>query len=149
MTYYQILQVDPSAEAELIHESWRRLMRRYHPDNRETGNAEKARVINEAHELLMDPQKRAAYDHELLDPQKRAGQAPEWGEPEAWGHVDPRAYPPGYVDPMAEMRQAAENAITNAVADIGSVFIRGAMKNASPMLRKIFEDALLKKGMPR
>jgi len=152
MTYYQILKVAPDAPAELIHESWRMLMRRYHPDNQQTGDSEKARTINEAHEFLMDPQKRYAYDVAQGIRQETRQESPGAGPAaDPWGHVDPNAYPPGYpdYDPIAEMRAAAENAITNAAADIGSAFIRGAMKNASPMLRKIFEDALLKRGMPR
>jgi curved DNA-binding protein CbpA len=152
MTYYQLLKVAPDAPAALIHESWRMLMRRYHPDNQQTGDSDKARAINEAHEVLMDPQKRYLYDvtqevRQEAGPQQAAGSQ----APDPWGHVDPNAYPPGYpdYDSMAEIRAAAENAITTAAADIGSAFIRGAMKNASPMLRKIFEDALLKRGMPK
>lgn len=150
MTYYQILKVAPDAPAELIHESWRMLMRRYHPDNQQTGDKDKALSINEAHEVLMDPHKRYAYDQAQANPQASATAGQAQG-PDPWGHVDPNAYPPGYpdYDPIAEMRAAAEEAITTAAADIGSAFIRGAMKNASPMLRKIFEDALLKRGMPR
>lgn len=134
MTYYELLQVAPDASTEVIHEVWRILMRRYHPDNRQTGDAEKAWRINEAHEVLMDPQKRAEYDQSLRNPAAGPAQAPT--------HEWERAYPNAY------MGQSIENIITNAAVDIGSEFIRSAMAQASPALRKLFEEALRRQGKP-
>ena len=61
--YYKILQIDPSAEPEVIDAAYRRLMLKYHPDiNKSTSASEKAKLINEAYDALKDPQKRRDYD---------------------------------------------------------------------------------------
>ena len=61
--YYEILQVDPRAEPEVIEAAYRRLSQKYHPDN--SGNpATGYRVggLNEAYNVLSDPGRRKAYD---------------------------------------------------------------------------------------
>ena len=65
--YYRILQVDPSAEPEVIDGAYRRLAKKYHPDTRETNeiSSERMQLINEAYEVLIDPDRRAQYDREL------------------------------------------------------------------------------------
>ncbi len=61
--YYEILQVHPKAEPEVIEAAYRRLARLYHPDvSRRPDAAERMRQINLAYEVLSDPQKRRAYD---------------------------------------------------------------------------------------
>ena len=60
--YYAILEVSPSASLEVIRASYRALGKRYHPDNRETGDAERFRLVKEALDVLSDEQKRAVYD---------------------------------------------------------------------------------------
>jgi len=61
--YYEILQVSPSAEQEVIEAAYRRLARKYHPDvNPDPAAAQRMRLLNEAFEVLADPQKRAEYD---------------------------------------------------------------------------------------
>lgn len=61
--YYEILQVHPRAEPEVIEAAYRRLARLYHPDvSRHPDAGERMRQINLAYEVLSDPQKRRAYD---------------------------------------------------------------------------------------
>jgi curved DNA-binding protein len=61
--YYKILGVDKKATTEEIKKAYRKLARKYHPDVNEDKNAEdKFKEINEANEVLTDPQKRAKYD---------------------------------------------------------------------------------------
>lgn len=62
--YYKILGVDKNATPEEIKKAYRKLARKYHPDvNTDDKNAEeKFKEINEANEVLTDPQKRAKYD---------------------------------------------------------------------------------------
>jgi curved DNA-binding protein len=60
--YYEVLQVSPNADAELIQRVFRLLARRYHPDNQRTGNAMRFRHLHEAYTILSDPEKRAQYD---------------------------------------------------------------------------------------
>jgi curved DNA-binding protein len=62
--YYTILGVDKNADQEAIRKAYRRLAMRYHPDkNPDNKEAEeKFREVNEAHEVLSDPEKRRKYD---------------------------------------------------------------------------------------
>ena len=60
--YYEILQISPRADAETIDRVFRHLARRYHPDNQESGNAEKFSELVDAHTVLSDPAQRAAFD---------------------------------------------------------------------------------------
>ncbi len=62
--YYKILGVDRKATVEDIKRVYRKLALKYHPD-RNPGNAqaeEKFKEINEANQVLSDPEKRARYD---------------------------------------------------------------------------------------
>ena len=60
--YYEILQVSPRADQETIERVFRHLANRYHPDNRDSGNAAKFAEIVSAHDTLSDAALRAAYD---------------------------------------------------------------------------------------
>jgi curved DNA-binding protein CbpA len=60
--YYDVLQVSPSAEPETIHRVYRLLAQRFHPDNKETGNEDRFREMQEAYDVLSNPEKRARYD---------------------------------------------------------------------------------------
>lgn len=65
--YYEVLQVNASAEAETISRIYRHLAKRYHPDNPDTGDRAKFDELAEAHETLVHPEKRAAYDLQYDD----------------------------------------------------------------------------------
>jgi len=60
--YYEFLQISPKAEQATIQRVYRFLASRYHPDNPETGDAERFLLLKQAFEVLSDPQRRAAYD---------------------------------------------------------------------------------------
>jgi curved DNA-binding protein CbpA len=60
--YYEVLQVSDSAELETIHRVYRLLAQRFHPDNSETGNPARFRMISEAYTVLSNPEERARYD---------------------------------------------------------------------------------------
>lgn len=60
---YEILQVSSSAEQDVIEAAYRRLVRRYHPDvNKSPAAEEMTYRLNDAYEVLGDPERRAAYD---------------------------------------------------------------------------------------
>ena len=62
LDHYETLQISPSAEPDTIHRVYRLLAQRFHPDNGETGNATRFRLVCEAYEVLSDPERRAQYD---------------------------------------------------------------------------------------
>ncbi|MES2309806.1 MAG: DnaJ C-terminal domain-containing protein [Verrucomicrobiota bacterium] len=62
--YYDVLGLSRNASDEEIKKAFRKLARQYHPDvakNKATAE-EKFKAINEAHEVLSDPEKRKKYD---------------------------------------------------------------------------------------
>ena len=62
--YYELMQISPNAEAETIQRVYRMLASRYHPDNAETGDMERFLRLNEAYEVLSDPEARKQYDED-------------------------------------------------------------------------------------
>lgn len=62
--YYKILEVDKNATQDEIKKSFRKLAIKYHPDKNPNNEQaeEKFKLINEANEVLSDPEKRKKYD---------------------------------------------------------------------------------------
>src|SRR5258705_3273377 len=63
--YYETLGVPKTATEDEIRTAFRKLARKHHPDvakDKKTAE-EKFKAINEAYEVLGDPEKRAKYDH--------------------------------------------------------------------------------------
>ena len=65
VNYYDLFQINPRAEIETIERVYRLLAARYHPDNQQTGDTERFRVLSEAYQVLRDPAKRREYDRQF------------------------------------------------------------------------------------
>ncbi len=90
--YYRTLQIDKKASAKEIKKSFRKLARKYHPDvNPDDVTAEnKFKDINEAYEVLSDPDKRKKYDRfgsEWQQFERGGGRAQDFD----WSHWSPRS----------------------------------------------------------
>jgi hypothetical protein len=59
--YYELLQISPNADPDMIHRVYRLLAQRYHPDNTTTGDEKTFRAITDAYKVLSEPEKRASY----------------------------------------------------------------------------------------
>ncbi|CAN5575271.1 hypothetical protein BH24CHL9_BH24CHL9_05030 [soil metagenome] len=90
-TLYEVLMVHPRADGEVLAVVYRHLAKRYHPDRDSAPDAQ-ARMaeINEAYEVLKDPDKRARYDEilaaaggadSLRDPRPRTVATPAVDQP--------------------------------------------------------------------
>jgi hypothetical protein len=60
--YYEVLQISPKADLETIHRVFRMQAARYHPDNKQSGNAERFLLLSRIYETLIDAKKREQYD---------------------------------------------------------------------------------------
>jgi curved DNA-binding protein len=80
--YYKLLGVARDASQDDIKRAYRKMARKFHPDVSKEANAEdRFKEVQEAYEVLKDPEKRAAYDQ--LGSNWRQGQQftppPDWG----------------------------------------------------------------------
>lgn len=76
-TYYDVLQVSPSADPEVIKAAYRSLAQRFHPD-KNPGNPDaeqNLKIINRAYEVLSDPAKRVSYDAALKEEDQNSSTA--------------------------------------------------------------------------
>jgi len=80
--FYSVLQVSENAEISTIQRVFRILAQRYHPDNQETGDAERFRLVREAYAVLGDEQRRAEYDA-MPKYQRHRGRTTPQADPEA------------------------------------------------------------------
>jgi len=81
--YYEILGVKKGALDTDIKSAYRKMALKYHPDrNKEADAEQKFKEVNEAYEILKDPQKRQMYDqygHSAFDPRSGFGGAGSGG----------------------------------------------------------------------
>ena len=95
--YYDVLGVSRSASADELKSAHRRLARKYHPDlNKEEGAEDLFREIQNAYDVLSDPEKRQRYDrfgHAGVDgPGAAGGAGGATGGGADWRNISPEDF---------------------------------------------------------
>ncbi len=80
MNYYDVLQVSTGASDEVIKAAYKSLVKKYHPDAGIEKDGEKFRIIEEAYNILSNPEKRKEYDESLVT---RESQMPQSSDDES------------------------------------------------------------------
>jgi len=144
MTHYEVLQIAENAGPEMIEAAWKIQMRACHPDHHKGKRAdERARVVNEAHDILSDPQKRANYDVQLAA--QRGTLKPKVSRIDL--HPDfPFDLQQGfYPQPYANMEPEDMEPAQYFALKVGEAMLEPLMKK-NPSLRPVFNAA---KGVMR
>jgi len=164
VTYYEILQVAPSASPEVIEASWKALLRKYHPDNQKTGSKAKAVALNQAHDVLSDPVKRKEYDRERFGwaagfeadqprnghakRRKPSGKSPGGAYEPAYGQAYETPVPAPLRDPNRLMQEFIQDVARTGELAVGSFFdaaselMLAKLAEASPALAALMREQL-------
>lgn len=93
--YYKVLDVARSASADEIKKAFRKAARKYHPDINAGADSEaNFKDVNEAYEVLKDPERRAAYDQLEQEPPQTNGRyrpPPDWDSGFSFSQGGPQA----------------------------------------------------------
>lgn len=150
MNHYELLQVQPDASTEVIEASWRALMKKHHPDKTKGANAEMAKKLNQAHDILTDAGKRAAYDHWLNhDAYQMPGETPgefqyrmaqeHRTQPNGKRRRGSRAYPEAYPPPR---RSFSEDQVLPEEVPPDNDLMRNLLNNLAQAGQLSLMDAL-------
>lgn len=76
---YVVLEVDRRARVSVISAAYKVLVKEYHPDRNPGVDARRIKRINVAYEVLVDPDKREAYDAHLEENEQQASRTQSRG----------------------------------------------------------------------
>ncbi len=94
---YDILQVAPHAEPEVIESAYKRLARKYHPDANPAPEAhERMKAINHAYQVLGDPLERVRYDRKRANTRGVSAKPTKRQKTESTSRRGTTSTPPSY-----------------------------------------------------
>lgn len=142
--YYQILGLEPFADAEAIRAAFRKLARQHHPDlNAGKPQAEERfKEINEAYEVLSSPDKRAMHDASLQAMQggkaagkaaykKQAAEQPKGKATPPPSSAEKKAKPePPPPNPKSEEAQKQAKGGTTSINDLFESFLKKGFQDS-------------------
>lgn len=105
-TYYDLMELHPSASNITIRRTYRQLSKKYHPDTTKLSShiaIAQFQKLNEAYATLSSPEKRSLYDLKIGYSRLNVVQAPSWSEPDEkkWSRT-------AYLDPTDRPLSAGE-----------------------------------------
>jgi uncharacterized protein YegL len=128
--YYKILQVHLTAEPEVVKAAYERLARKYHPDVNDSPAAlERMKELNEAYEILGNPEKRKRYHAEYLLKKNPASAAAALDSFPPKPAIDPPFVQFNDAQPGKRYRH------TVVIRNKGGPYARLDIEHASPWLR--------------
>ena len=148
-THYEVLGLAPDASLQEVKRRFRELARKYHPDL----NPDRPEMhavflqINQAHEVLSDPDRRAHYDLSLREAARRHadarsgsfGSAPSGPRSSSPGAPPPRGRAPAAADPRQRREGEERRRISARLVDEARVaYARGRLREA----QRLCEEAL-------
>jgi curved DNA-binding protein CbpA len=157
--WYAILGLTPDAEPEAIKGAYRALAKKFHPDNTETGDAEKFKHIAAAYAVLSNPDARAEFDQILSGRRPAPGQTAgerqyqeaqqrtpfDWLNTAGRPGYNPGAYPDPYTMPEIDLGGMAQEMFLDAAVEIGGAFLNNVLGQMSPFARRAFLDAIARR----
>jgi DnaJ-class molecular chaperone len=121
--YYHVLGVPRTASADDIKKAFRRLARQYHPDlhagSKKAEMEKKFKELNEAQEVLTDPDKRKKYDQYGAD----------WDQAQAFEKARQQAGPQGFAGPWGSEGDYSGQGSGGSGSDQFSDFFESIFKN--------------------
>jgi curved DNA-binding protein CbpA len=143
MTHYEVLGVAETANQALIDAAWKIQMKDCHPDLHKGAKAAKqAQVVNQAHDILSNPQLRASYDLDLQAQRQRPKVQPIQESPMFDGqHWDDKQgfYPQPYAN-MDTLTPQFEDPGQFFALRVGEAFLEALIKK-NPALKQVFKAA--------
>ncbi len=131
--YYKILGVSRDASPEEIKKAYRKLARQYHPDRNKSPDAEdRFKEINEAYEVLKDPEKRKRYD--ALGP--------------GWRHGQNFTPPPGWESVQVDISDLFGDGDLGGFSDFFRTIFGGAARRGASRVARRGEDRTAEISIP-